>query len=237
MPSSRRAVVVDDERALARLVAGYLERDGFEVTVTHDGAQAVAVLREVDPDVVVLDLGLPGLDGVEVCRQLRTFSDCYVIMLTARAEEVDTLIGLSVGADDYMTKPFSPRELMARIQVLLRRPRRAAPADQLPGEAPAVFEVGALRIDVDGREVWLDGEAIPLTRTEFDVLSALAAKPARVFSRRALIDTVWGLNWVGDEHLVDVHVLHVRQKLGDSAEAQRFVRTVRGVGYRIGTGS
>ena len=121
--ASRRAVVVDDEQALARLVAGYLERDGFEIHVTHDGAQAVGVLRAVDPDVVVLDLGLPGLDGVEVCRQLRTFSDCYVIMLTARAEEVDTLIGLSVGADDYMTKPFSPRELMARVGVLLRRPR------------------------------------------------------------------------------------------------------------------
>ena len=233
----RRAVVVDDEQALARLVAGYLERDGFEVSVIHDGAQAVGVLREVDPDVVVLDLGLPGLDGVEVCRQLRTFSDCYVIMLTARAEEVDTLIGLSVGADDYMTKPFSPRELIARIQVLLRRPRRAAPATPISGGSPTVFDVGALRIDVEGREVWLDGEPVALTRTEFDVLSALAAKPARVFSRRALIDTVWGPNWVGDEHLVDVHVLHVRQKLGDSAEAQRFVRTVRGVGYRIGTGS
>ncbi|WP_370523921.1 response regulator [Cellulomonas sp. APG4] len=231
----RRAVVVDDEEALARLVAGYLERDGFEVRLCHDGAEAVDLLREVDPDVVVLDLGLPGTDGVEICRRLRTFSDCYVLMLTARAEEVDTLIGLSVGADDYVTKPFSPRELVARVQVMLRRPRRPA----LPAASPAgtpPLAVGPLHIDVDGREVHLDGEPVPLTRTEFDVLATLAATPSRVFTRRALIDTVWGPNWVGDEHLVDVHVLHVRQKLGDTAEAQRFVRTVRGVGYRIGTG-
>jgi len=232
--TARRAVVVDDEQALARLVAGYLERDGFEVSVTHDGAQAVEVLREVDPDVVVLDLGLPGLDGIEVCRQLRTFSDCYVIMLTARAEEVDTLIGLSVGADDYMTKPFSPRELMARVAVLLRRPRR--PATAVAAAARPAVEVGALRLDVDAREVHLEDRLVPLTRTEFDVLAALASGPGRVFSRRALIEEVWGANWVGDEHLVDVHVLHVRQKLGDSAERQQFVRTVRGVGYRIGTG-
>lgn len=234
-PTTRRAVVVDDEQALARLVAGYLERDGFEVSVTHDGAQAVGVLREVDPDVVILDLGLPGLDGVEVCRQLRTFSDCYVIMLTARAEEVDTLIGLSVGADDYMTKPFSPRELMARVAVLLRRPRRPASAPAASPSRPAV-EIGPLRMDLDAREVHLDGHPVPLTRTEFDVLAALASGPGRVFTRRALIESVWGANWVGDEHLVDVHVLHVRQKLGDSTDQQRFVRTVRGVGYRIGTG-
>lgn len=243
-PGGRRAVVVDDEVALARLVAGYLERDGFRTTVCHDGARAVGLVREVDPDVVVLDLGLPGLDGVEVCRQLRTFTDCYVVMLTARAEEVDTLIGLSVGADDYLTKPFSPRELMARVGALMRRPRRTAGLPAPAGTASAtahpggtVLAVGALRIDVDAREVHVDGEPVALTRTEFDVLTALAARPGRVVTRRALIDTVWGPGWVGDEHLVDVHVLHVRQKLGDTAEAQRYVRTVRGVGYRIGTGA
>ncbi|WP_090035204.1 response regulator transcription factor [Cellulomonas marina] len=235
-PSVRRAVVVDDEEPLARLVAGYLEREGYTATLCHDGARAVEVLREVDPDLVILDLGLPGLDGVEVCRQLRTFSDCYVVMLTARSEEVDTLIGLSVGADDYMTKPFSPRELVARVGALMRRPRRAAGVARAPSAAP-VLEVGDLRIDVEAREVHRDGEAVALTRTEFDVLAAMAAKPGRVFSRRALIDTVWGPGWVGDEHLVDVHVLHVRQKLGDTADAQRYVRTVRGVGYRIGTGA
>ncbi|GEA89781.1 response regulator transcription factor [Cellulomonas cellasea] len=240
-PAERRAVVVDDEQALARLVAGYLERDGFRTTVCHDGAEAVGLVRDVDPDLVVLDLGLPGLDGVEVCRRLRTFTDCYVVMLTARAEEVDTLIGLSVGADDFLTKPFSPRELMARVAALLRRPRRSptepARASAAAEDAHEVLEVGALRVDVDAREVRVDGTEVPLTRTEFDVLAALASRPGRVLSRRALIDTVWGQGWVGDEHLVDVHVLHVRQKLGDTAEAQRYVRTVRGVGYRIGTGA
>ncbi|MGN8245151.1 response regulator [Cellulomonas soli] len=230
----RRAVVVDDEVPLATLVGSYLRRDGFEVHLVHDGADAVDVLRQVDPDVVVLDLGLPGVDGVEVCRRLRTFSDCYVLMLTARADEVDTLIGLSVGADDYMTKPFSPRELMARIAVLMRRPRRPPGGTSAPA-APAL-QVGDLVIDPTGRETRLAGEPVPLTRTEFDVLAALAAEPARAFTRRALIEAVWGAGWVGDEHLVDVHVLHVRQKLGDTAERQQYVRTVRGVGYRIGTG-
>ncbi|MDC7120603.1 response regulator transcription factor [Cellulomonas fimi] len=231
--AARRAVVVDDEVALATLVGGYLERDGFEVTVCHDGAQAVEVVRQVDPDVVVLDLGLPGVDGIEVCRQLRTFTDCYVVMLTARAEEVDTLIGLSVGADDYVTKPFSPRELMARVNVLLRRPRQST---STPAPAALALQIGPLCVDVDARETHLDGRRIELTRTEFDILTALASRPGIVLSRRALIDVVWGAGWVGDDHLVDVHVLHVRQKLGDTAKEQRFVRTVRGVGYRIGTG-
>ncbi|WP_157465656.1 response regulator transcription factor [Cellulomonas sp. Leaf395] len=230
-----RAVVVDDEVALARLVAGYLERDGFAVSLCHDGSSAVELLREVDPDVVILDLGLPGIDGVEVCRQLRTFSDCYVVMLTARAEEVDTLIGLSVGADDYITKPFSPRELMARVGVLMRRPRRA-PSHASPPASPAL-EVGALTVDVEARETHVGGRRIDLTRTEFDILAALASRPGSVLSRRALIDAVWGPGWVGDDHLVDVHVLHVRQKLGDTAREQRYVRTVRGIGYRIGTGT
>lgn len=229
----RRALVVDDERALARLVAGYLEREGFEVDVAFDGPGAVALARGRDPEVVVLDLGLPGLDGIEVCRQLRTFSDAYVIMLTARSEEVDTLIGLSVGADDYLTKPFKPRELVARVAALLRRPRRAAGAGVEP--APAL-RFGPLRLDPLAREVQVGDEPVELTRTEFDLLAVLAGAPQRVFSRRALIAQVWGDDWVGDEHLVDVHLLHVRRKLGDTATDQRYVRTVRGVGYRMGTG-
>lgn len=233
LPSRRRALVIDDEEALATLIADYLERDGFEVHLAHDGLEGLEAARSIDPDVVVLDLGLPGIDGVEVCRQLRSFSDCYVIMLTARSEEVDTLIGLSVGADDYMTKPFSPRELLARISALLRRPRRTADGSTAASEP---LRIGSLSIDLPGREVLLDGYPVPLTRTEFDVLAALAASPQLVFSRRVLIEAVWGDNWVGDPHLVDVHVLHVRQKLGDTADAQRYVRTIRGVGYRIGTG-
>jgi DNA-binding response OmpR family regulator len=226
-------MVVEDEVALAGLVGTYLERDGFEVQLVHDGLEAVRLAREVDPDVVVLDLGLPGLDGVEVCRQLRTFSDAYVVMLTARSEEVDTLIGLSVGADDYVTKPFSPRELVARLQAMLRRPR---PLGQRADPAPARRVIGALAIDPGGRDVWLDGSPVALTRTEFDLLDALSEHPHLVLSRRQLIDAVWGPSWVGDEHLVDVHVGHLRRKLDDEAQRGRFIRTVRGVGYRMGEG-
>ena len=227
-----RALVVEDEASLARLLGSYLERDGFQTTLIHDGSQAVRTARAEAPDVVVLDLGLPGLDGVEVCRQIRTFSDAYVVMLTARSEEVDMLIGLSVGADDYLTKPFSPRELMARIQAMLRRPRTT------PGPADAAdLRFGGLVLDPEGRDVWLDDEAVALTRTEFDLLAALAERPRMAFSRRQLIDRVWGESWVGDEHLVDVHIAHLRRKLADDANRGRFIRTVRGVGYRMGTGA
>ncbi len=218
---------------MAKLIGSYLTRAGMEAHVVHDGPAGVEAARTVDPDVVVLDLGLPGLDGIEVCRQLRTFSDAYVVMLTARDDEVDTLIGLSVGADDYLTKPFSPRELVARIQVMFRRPRRAVHAD--PTEQ--ALTVGRLAVDTLGREVWLDDEPVHLTRTEFDVLATLATSPHMAFSRRQLIDNVWGPGWVGDEHLVDVHVGHLRRKLGDDAADPVFVRTVRGVGYRMGPGS
>ena len=234
MPTAEaaRVLVVDDERPLAQLVADYLTRDGFSTSVAFDGTEAVRVARESDPDVVVLDLGLPGLDGVEVCRQIRTFSDCYVIMLTARTDEVDKLIGLSVGADDYMTKPFSPRELVARVHVLLRRPRVSV---ESAGMEAATF--GPLAIDIGAREVRVDGATVDLTRTEFDLLATLAAHPRLVYTRRRLIESVWGENWVGDEHLVDVHIGHLRRKIGDDADSGRFVRTVRGVGYRMGDGS
>ena len=228
-----RALVVEDEVAMAEVIGSYLAREGFEVTLSHDGLDAVQRARAVDPDVVVLDLGLPGLDGIEVCRQLRTFSDAYVVMLTARSDEVDTLIGLSVGADDYMTKPFSPRELVARLRAMLRRPRPLG----TPGADRAGTRVfGALTIDPVGRDVWLDDQLVDLTRTEFDVLSVLSERPRMAFSRRQLISAVWGEAWVGDEHLVDVHIGHLRRKLGDDAAEPRFIRTVRGVGYRMGPG-
>lgn len=231
-----RALVVDDEEPLAEVVASYLERERFEVTVCHSGAAALSVAREVDPDVVVLDLGLPGIDGLEVCRQLRTFSDAYVVMLTARDTEVDTIVGLSMGADDYVTKPFSPRELVARIRAMLRRPRTVgASASSGSADATPRWLFGPLSIDVAGREVFLDGEPIPLTRTEFDILGALSSRPGVVWSRRQLIDAVWGDPWVGNDHLVDVHVGHLRRKLGDDPADPRFVYTVRGVGYRMGT--
>ena len=230
-----RVLVVDDERALADLVGSYLTRDGFEVSMAYDGQAAIDQARQVDPDVMVLDLGLPLIDGVEVCRVVRTFSDCYIVMLTARTEEIDKLIGLSVGADDYLTKPFSPRELLARIQAMLRRPR-ASTASRLSANEARPRTFGALSIDVAGREVHLDGEAVALTRTEFDLLEALSGRPKLVFSRRQLIDAVWDQSWVGDEHLVDVHVGHLRRKLGDDSSSPRYVRTVRGIGYRMGDG-
>ena len=214
------------------MVAGYLEHEGFVVTTAPDGEQALAAARRDPPDVVVLDLMMPGIDGIEVCRQLRTFTDAYVIMLTARTEEVDTLIGLSVGADDYMTKPFSPRELTARIRGLLRRPRSTAHS----GGDPQVRTIGALSLDPQSREVHLAGTPVRLTRTEFDLLNALSERPKLAYTRRQLIDRVWGPDWVGDEHRVDVHMVHIRRKLGDDNATPRFVVTVRGVGYRMGPG-
>ena len=225
-----RVLVVDDERSLAKLVASYLERDGYRVECAFDGPTALDAARAHRPDVVVLDLMLPGLDGVEVCRRLRTFTDCYIIMLTARTQEPDKLVGLGVGADDYLTKPFSPRELVARIKAMLRRPR----APEQPEEAVRRF--GPLEINSAGREVTVGGVPVELTRTEFDLLETLAARPRVAFSRRQLIDAVWGDGWVGDEHLVDVHIGHLRRKLGDEAGAARFIRTVRGIGYRMGEG-
>lgn len=229
-----RVLVVEDEAPLANLVATYLRRDGYEVEVVADGRTAIERSRTWEPTVIVLDLGLPGADGIEVCRAVRVFSDCYIVMLTARAEEIDTLLGLSVGADDYLTKPFSVRELVARVNVMMRRPRQSAAASD-PEQQRLTF--GSLTIDVAGREVLLDGEHIELTRTEFDVLAALASRPGMVFSRTQLIEAVWGAGWVGDEHLVDVHIGNVRRKLSDAAEEPRFIRTVRGVGYRMGSGT
>jgi len=223
---------VDDEPSLTRVVAGYLEHEGFVVTTAPDGEQALAAARREPPDVVVLDLMLPGIDGIEVCRQLRTFTDAYVIMLTARSDEVDTLIGLSVGADDYMTKPFSPRELTARIRSLLRRPRMTAQS----GREPQVRTIGDLSLDTQSREVRVGLALVELTRTEFDLLDTLTERPKLAHTRRQLIERVWGPDWFGDEHLVDIHIAHIRRKLGDDAATPRFVLTVRGIGYRMGPG-
>lgn len=226
-------LVVEDEVPLAKVVASYLERGGFEVHLAHDGPLAVDIAQRLRPDLVVLDVMLPGFDGIEVCRRLRTFTDAYVLMLTARDEESDKIVALSVGADDYIVKPFSPRELIARAKAMLRRPRLStAPA---PEPAPVIVH-GALVIDPDARTVALDGEAVDLTRTEFDILATLAARPKSAFTRRAIIEAVWGGEWFGDEHVVDVHVGHLRRKLYDDAGEPRFLRTVRGVGYGMGPG-
>lgn len=224
-----RVLVVDDEEPIRALVRGYLERDGFDVREGEDGPAALIAVREWSPDVVVLDLMLPGLDGVEVCRQLRTFSDAYVLMLTARSEEIDRIIGLTVGADDYLAKPFSPRELVARVRALLRRPRSRAA--HVGPSTPVGLEVDASR-----RTVRVDGKLVEMTALEFDLLAALAREPGTVVRRAALLDRVWGAEFVADEHLVDVHIANLRRRLGDDAEQPRFIETVRGVGYRLREG-
>lgn len=238
MEPTRRlsALVVDDEPSLVRVVEGYLLQDGFEVRTAADGEAAVALARESEPDLVVLDLGLPGMDGVEVCRQLRTFSRCYILMLTARADEVDMLIGLGVGADDYVTKPFSPRALLARIHTLLRRPRTGA--SEAGSNDPAQRTFGGLVIDVPAREVRLGTSVVPLTRMEYDLLETLSSRPRVVFTRQQLLDAVWedAVGVASDEHLVDIHVGHLRRKLGDDPKSARYILTIRGVGYRMGPG-
>ncbi|GAB2618240.1 response regulator transcription factor [Kocuria himachalensis] len=229
-----RVLVVDDEIDLARLIEGYLRAAGFEVVVRHNGLEALAAVREFVPDVVVLDLGLPGIDGIEVCRQVRAFSDCHVLMLTARDDEVDKIVGLSVGAADYVTKPFSPRELVARVQAMLRRARaRTVPALKPIGQQRII---GDLLVDEASREAYLLGELVDLTRIEFDLLATLAAHPARVLSRRQLVEMVWDTHWSGDEHLVDVHIGRIRRKLGEDVTSPRFIHTIRGIGYRMGVG-
>jgi len=218
-----RILVVDDEPPIVELVRGYLEREGYEVLAATDGPSAIQSARAVGPDVIVLDLMLPGLDGVEVCRQVRTFSHAYILMLTARAEEVDRIVGLSVGADDYLVKPFSPRELVARVKALLRRPRMTMAAAPPAG----------LEIDEPRHQVRVDGTPVELTATEFGILATLARDPGVVVSRSALLDRVWGHGFIADVHLVDVHVANLRRKLVDDPAAPRFVETVRAVGYRL----
>lgn len=224
------ALVVDDEARLRDLVRGYLEHEGFTVWTAADGLTALDLARQHTPTVVVLDLMLPGLDGLEVCRRLRTFSDAYVIMLTAKAEEIDRIIGLEVGADDYLTKPFSPRELVARIRAMLRRPRHGQPPS---AETPPPLRFGRLVIDPTRREVTLAGEVVPLTPLEFSLLTTLAAHPGRVFTRAHLLERVWGVDYYGDDHVVDVHIANLRKKLGDDPSGPRYIETVRGVGYRF----
>ena len=225
-------LVVDDEAVLAGVVASYLDRAGFDTTVTGDGLEAVQLARTLDPTVIILDLGLPDLSGVEFCRQIRTFSDCYLIMLTARTDELDVLIGLSVGADDYVTKPFSARELVARVQAMLRRPRAGTGA---AGPLP-VRRFGELEVDASARVARLAGREVELTPIEFDLLSVLSSRPRLALSRHQLLETIWGEGEASDEHLVDVHVANLRRKLGDDPTRQRFIVTVRGVGYRMGAG-
>ena len=221
-----RILVVDDEAPMIELVGEYLKSEGMDVAVARDGPSALEAVRERRPDVIVLDVMLPGFDGFEVLRRVRTFSDAYVMMLTARAEEIDRIVGLSVGADDYMVKPFSPRELVARVKALLRRPR----VSMAEG---GHLELGDLVVDEPTRTVTLRGNALSLTTIEFDLLLTLARDAGIVFPRQRLLDRVWGMDYVGDEHVVDVHLGNLRRKLGDHAGRPTFIETVRGAGYRF----
>jgi len=224
MPSAK-ILVIDDEPGILNLVTSYLKADGYEVYTAADGLSGLKEARTFKPDLVILDIMLPGLDGLELLARLRRESDVYVILLTARTEEVDKIVGLSVGADDYMIKPFSPRELVARVKAALRRLKTGAGSRS----ENAVLVFKRLRIAVNSRQVFLDDQLIELTAIEFDLLKALAENRRRVLTREQLLEKVWGYAYFGATRVVDVHLGHVRQKLGEA----NLITTVRGVGYRF----
>lgn len=222
-----RVLVVDDEPKIRDVLRRYLVADGFEVSEAVTGEAALEQVQALHPEVVVLDVRLPGKDGFEVLAELRKTSTVYVLMLTARSEEVDKLLGLTLGADDYVVKPFSPREVSARVKALMRRSR-------LPETAGGdILDLGVLRIDHGRRLVSHSGNPVELTVLEFDLLAALASAPGRVFTRRQLLERVWGWDFFGDERVVDVHIRNVRHALNDDAQNPKVIATVRGVGYRL----
>ncbi|MEW5961105.1 MAG: response regulator transcription factor [Chloroflexota bacterium] len=222
-------LVIDDEQNILNLVTAYLRAEGYTVQTATDGRAGLKAAQTLNPDLIVLDIMLPGLDGLELLQQLRRDSGVYVIMLTAKSEETDKVIGLSLGADDYLTKPFSPRELVARIKAALRRY-----GTQNGGAVDSqVLAFERLRIDVAARRVWKDGQPIELTPIEFDLLQALAEHPGRVLSREQLLQRVWGYDFYGEERVVDVHLGHVRKKIETDPAQPELIVTVRGVGYRF----
>jgi two-component system, OmpR family, response regulator RegX3 len=225
---SATVLVVDDERKIRDLVRPYLERAGYAVLLAGTGQEALETAIRVHPDLVVLDLMLPDISGEEVARSLRELSDVPIIMLTAKASEEDRITGLKLGADDYLVKPFSPRELAARVEAVLRRTGNGA------AEGPRSYDGGRLQIDVDAREVTHAGEPVQLTRSEFDLLAALAAHPGRVYSRYELVTRVQGHDHEAYERTIDAHVKNLRRKLGDDPRDPRYVVTVIGVGYKLG---
>lgn len=220
-----KILVIDDEPSIVNLVSGYLKPEGYEVFTASDGPSGLKAAQAYKPDLVVLDVMLPGMDGLELLSRLRRESDVYVILLTARTEETDRIVGLSVGADDYVTKPFSPRELTARIKAALRRLKGGA----VGGVENPVISFRHLRIDTGARQVTFDDKPVELTAIEFDLLRALAENRGRVLTREQLLEKVWGGTYFGEMRVVDVHLGHVRQKLGDPD----LIATVRGVGYRF----
>ena len=224
MMNKAKILVIDDEQSIIDLVAAYLKKDGFDCRTAMDGRAGLKAVRSYKPDIIILDIMLPELDGLEVLSQLRRDSDAYVIMLTARSEETDKIVGLSLGADDYLTKPFSPRELMARIKAAMRRLR-----DGTSRPESSTLHFRRIKVDTGARQVWMGQDLIELTAIEFDLLRALAENPGMVLSRDQLLEKVWGYDYYGEMRVVDVHVGHIRQKLG----AEDIIATVRSVGYRF----
>jgi two-component system alkaline phosphatase synthesis response regulator PhoP len=220
-----KILIIDDESSIVNLVSVYLKPEGYEVYTAADGNAGLKAARAYKPDLIVLDLMLPGMDGFEVLSQLRRESNVYVILLTAKTEETDKIVGLSVGADDYMTKPFSPRELVARIKAALRRLQPGTGADS----ENRVLVFHHVRIDIGARQVLVDEHSVELTAVEFDLLKTLAENRGRVLTRQQLLENVWGGTYYGEIRVVDVHLGHIRQKLGSAA----LIATVRGVGYRV----
>ena len=223
---SATILIIEDEASIRTVVRAYLEQAGFRVLLTDNGPAGVDLARRERPDLVILDLNLPGMDGMEVAARLRQESEVFIIMLTARSEESDRVAGLRIGADDYVIKPFSPRELVARIEAILRRRRSASPL------IDATLRFAHLRIDPERREVYVGNQAIDLTTTEFDVLLALARRHGRVLSREQILDLVWGDSFYGTDRVVDVYVGQVRRKL-EAVAGVPLIQTVRGVGYKF----
>ncbi|MBW8766631.1 MAG: response regulator transcription factor [Geodermatophilales bacterium] len=226
-------LVVEDTEEIRELVITVLRKAGLDVRAVDSGAACMEEVRRNPPDLIVLDLGLPDADGTEICRQIRAETQCYVLMLTARAEEVDLLIGLAVGADGYMAKPFSPRELVARVQAMLRFPRAAPVPEPRAAAEDSVRRLNELEVDEESREVRVDGAVVDLTRTEFDLLAALASRPGRVLQRETLLREVWQTDWEGNLRLVEAHMSNLRRKLVAAGLHSPEIRTVRGVGYRL----
>jgi len=222
----QKILVVDDENRIVDIVKAYLEKDGFAVATAHDGQTALDRIRAEHPDLVVLDLMLPGVSGWDICRTVRRESKIPIIMLTARDDDADKIVGLELGADDYVTKPFNPRELVARVRAVLRRVSDSS-------EGPHVIKVGNLGIDLDGHEVRRDGRVVQLTRSEFALLEALATRPGRALTRLQLLDNVQGISYEGYERAIDSHIKNLRQKIEDDPHNPRYVLTVFGVGYKF----
>lgn len=223
MPEAK-ILIVEDEQSIRNMIEAFLKPEGFQVYTASDGPSGLEAARAYHPDLIVLDIMLPEMDGIELLTQLRRESEVYVILLTAKTEEIDKVVGLSVGADDYVTKPFSPRELVARIKAALRRIQASGKT-----QTDSQLTFRHIRIDTASRQVWVDDHPVELTETEFDLLSTLAEHRGMVLSREQLLERVWGTNYYGEMRVVDVHLGHVRQKLGNDS----LIKTVRGVGYRF----